>query len=168
MRITRSSIALLSVICGLGVCSEARAISITVLPSTQSISVGGSASVDLVISGLRNFASPSLGAFDLDLTYNLSVLSASSLTFGSFLDLGTFGSVQSFDISTPGLIHLDEVSLETSSDLNTFQPDTFTLSTLVFVGLTPGVSSIDFSFASLACPTRAGLRSAASLRAEVQ
>jgi hypothetical protein len=105
--------------------------------------------VDLVISGLGNLSPPSLAGFDFDLSYNPAILSAVSLTFGNFLDLGTLGSLQFSDLSTAGIIHLDEVSFESSTDLNATQPDTFTLATLNFTGLAPGLSSIDFTSASL-------------------
>ena len=106
----------------LALVSNARAqVTLSLVPTPQSIGVGDPASVDLVISGLGNLAAPSLGAFDVDLTYNPVVVSANPLTFGTLLDLGTLGSIQFSDLSTPGLIHLDEVSFETATDLNNFQ-----------------------------------------------
>jgi hypothetical protein len=44
---------------------------------------------------------------------------------------------------------LDEVSFESSTDLNNAQAGTFTLATLSFTGLAPGTSTIDFTLASL-------------------
>jgi hypothetical protein len=55
-------------------------------PDSQSISVGSSVSMYLVVSGLGNFASPSLGRFDFDLSYNPAILSAVSVSFGSHLN----------------------------------------------------------------------------------
>lgn len=54
--------------------SFAHAISLSIVPSPQSVGVGGSVSVDLTISGLGNFASPSLSTFDLDVTFNPAIL----------------------------------------------------------------------------------------------
>jgi hypothetical protein len=71
-------------------------------PASQATTVGGSVSMDLAVSGLNAFAAPGVGAFDVDLTYNPAVLSAVSFTFGSHLDLGVFGSIQSSNLSTPG------------------------------------------------------------------
>jgi hypothetical protein len=130
---------------GLFVASSTMAISISILPGSQNIDVAGNASVDLVISGLGNFTSPSLGAFDIDLTYNSAILSAHSLTLGNFLG----ASLQFFDISTPGMIHLEELSFVIPGDLNAAQPGTFTLATLIFRGLAPGASTIDFTSATL-------------------
>ncbi|MCI0540380.1 MAG: VPDSG-CTERM sorting domain-containing protein [Verrucomicrobiales bacterium] len=141
---------LLTGIAALGLALQAVAqISLSLQPSPQVINVGGVTSMDLVVSGLGNLSPPSLGAFDLDLSYNSAVLSAVSSTFGNFLDLGILGSLQFSDLSTAGVIHLGEISFESSSDLNDAQPDTFTLATLGFTGLAAGISSIDFTFASL-------------------
>ncbi|MCI0538409.1 MAG: cohesin domain-containing protein [Verrucomicrobiales bacterium] len=141
---------LLACIAALGVVSQAAAqINISLQPSPQIIGVGDPASMELVISGLGNFSSPSLGAFDFDLSYDPAILSAVSLTFGTFLSPGILGSLQFSDLTLAGLMHLDEVSFESPTDLNDAQPDTFTLATLGFTGLAPGISSIDFTFASL-------------------
>jgi hypothetical protein len=145
---------LLTGLAALGLASQAAAqINVSFQPTPEIINAGDPASLDLVISGLGNLSSPSLGAFDFDLSYNAAVLSAVSLSFGSFLDLGILGSIQFSDLSTPGLIHLDEISLETFGDLNDAQPDSFTLATLGFDSLAPGISTIDFVFASLADET---------------
>lgn len=122
---------------------------VTLEPTPQTISVGSPVSMDLVISGLGNFSAPSLGGFSFDLNYNPAVLSATSLSFGSQLDLGIFGSLRFSDLSTPGSIHLDEVSFESSGDLAANQPSSFTLATLGFTGIGPGISGIGFSFGSL-------------------
>jgi hypothetical protein len=126
---------------------------ISLSPASQSIGVGDSASMDIVISGLNAFAAPGVGAFDFDLTYNPSVLSALSVSFGNHLDLGIFGSFQSFDLSSPGAIHLDEVSLESTSDLLQNQPASFKLATLNFSGAGPGSSSVTFASAILSDAT---------------
>jgi len=137
-------------IVALGAISQAQAVvSLSLEPVLQSIGVGGPASVNLVISGLGNLASPSLGGFDIDLSYDPGVVFASSLTFGTLLDLGSSGSFRGSDISTPGLVHLDEVSFESADDLNAAQPDSFTLATLDFTGVGPGLSPLIFGNVSL-------------------
>jgi hypothetical protein len=69
-------------ILALGLPLRARAqITLTLQPSPQTINVGDPTSMDLVVSGLGNLSSPSLGAFDFDFTYNPTILSAVSLTF---------------------------------------------------------------------------------------
>jgi hypothetical protein len=141
---------LLTGIAAVGIASPALAnISLSLEPGPQTINVGDPAVMDLVVSGLGNHASPSLGAFSLDLSYNPAILSAVSLTFGNSLDLGVLGSLRFSDLSTAGAIHLEEVSLESSTDLNNAQASTFTLATLNFTSLAPGTSAIDFTSASL-------------------
>ena len=122
-------------------------------PSSQTISPGDTTSLDLVISGLGDHAPPSLGGFFFDLSYDPAILSPYSVGFGSHLDLGIFGSVRTSDISTPGTIHVDEISLETAADLEASQPSSFTLATLGFKGVGPGTSLIDITFGSLADET---------------
>jgi hypothetical protein len=145
----------------LGIASRAAAISISQQPSTQNIGVGGNAAVNIMVSGLGNLASPSVGAFDFHLSYDQTIVSASSVTFGTFLDLGAFGSIRSSDLSIPGSIQLDEVSLESAGALNAAQPDSFTLATLSFVGIAPGISPISFTSATLFDETGVGLANVA-------
>lgn len=128
--------------------SAVAAISISLEPTPQTINVGDPATMDLVVSGLGNLSAPSLGAFDFDLSYDAAIISAVSLTFGT--DLGTpLESSRFFTLAPAGAIHLDEVSFKSSSDLNSAQPDTFTLATVNFNGVAPGTSGIGFTFASL-------------------
>lgn len=133
---------LLTAILALGITHSAlAAVNVSVLPGSQTLSPGGSASVDLMISGLSG---TTLGGFFFDLQYDPTVLSASSVLFGDKLN-SVPGSPQQFsDISTPGLIHLDEVSFEDPGWLASHQPDTFSLATLSFSGLAEGTSPLDF------------------------
>lgn len=145
----RLAIILAAAVSAFGLASPAGAISIGLQPNASIISVGGNASVDIVISGLGAFSAPSLGAFSMELAYDPAIVTPNSALFGSFLDLGNFGSVQVFDLTSSGLIKLDEISLETPADLNASQPGTFTLATLGFTGVAPGVSPITFTLVDL-------------------
>jgi hypothetical protein len=122
-------------------------------PDSQSIGVGSPVSMDLVVSGLGDHASPSLGGFDFTLSYNLAVLSAASLSFGNYLNLGILGSLQNSDLSTPGIIHLDEISFESASALQANQPSSFTLATLGFSGAGGGISAVNVTSGSLSDET---------------
>lgn len=127
--------------------------------SSPSVSVGDSFDVDIVISGLDNGAAPSVGAFDIFLDYDDSVLVATSATFSSFLDGGVFfGSLQDTVFST-GQVNVAEISfLEGSLTqcffcvapfLDDIQPDTFTLFTLSFNAIGAGNSGLDFGFVDI-------------------
>ena len=86
---------------------------ISVVPPTQNAVVGDTVAVDLVASGLTAGGPPSLGAFDIDILYDPNILSVLAASFGvpGYLDLGVSGSIQSWDLSVPGVIRLSEVSL---------------------------------------------------------
>ncbi len=83
--------------------TPARAINIGFVPSSQSVLPGDSLSVDIFVSGL---GAEIVSAYDLDITYEPTILSAIGVTFGS--ELGFPSSLQSFDLTTSGLVDLIE------------------------------------------------------------
>jgi hypothetical protein len=117
-------------------------------PSSSVVPAGSTVQIELAISGLGLGTAPSLGVFDLDVTYDPSILSFDAVAFGDpglgdELDLGGFGSVTGFDSSAPGVINHFELSLDTPADLDNLQADAFTLSVFSFTALAPGFSSLD-------------------------
>ncbi len=136
--------------------SASAAISLSLEPSSQTIDLGGSASIDLVISGLGDHTSPSLGAFgffDFDLSYDAAILTAVSVSFGNHLDLGIAGSIRNSDLTTPGAVQLDELSLESEAALNAAQPSSFTRATLSFKGVGVGLGTVNITGGSLSDET---------------
>ena len=125
--------------------SSVQAATISIVPSSQTINVSETTAADLVISGLGNFTSPSLGGFDIDVTFDDSILSFNSETFGTLLG----ASIQGVDTSTPGVVSLFEVSLESVSTLDGLQPDSFLLATLMFDGIALGTSQLGFGYVLL-------------------
>ncbi len=86
----------------------------------------------------------------MDISYNQSVLSLSSVAFGDpiqgdQLDLFGFGSVKGIDNSLPGVVNLFELSLDFPGDLDTLQVSSFTLATLTFQTVSPGISPLTIS-----------------------
>ena len=71
--------------------NNASAISINIVPSTQTVQNGDAVSADVVISGLTS-ANEIVSAYELNIGYDASILDATSVTFGSYLD----------DLSFPG------------------------------------------------------------------
>ena len=138
-----------SVLAGLGVlCARpVWAIRIDFAPSDQVVQVGDALTVDLVISGLTA-AGEIVSAFDLDVIYDNFILSATGVTFG--LELGDpslpFEAQTSYDIATPGLVDLRELSLFSDDELAAQQGDDVFLATLSFAALSPGRSSLGFLF----------------------
>ena len=59
------------VLLGLLHMGAASAISLEAIPSSATISLGDSVDVEILIGGLGDGSAPSLGAYDIDLTYVL-------------------------------------------------------------------------------------------------
>ncbi|MFN0125186.1 MAG: cohesin domain-containing protein [Verrucomicrobiales bacterium] len=133
----------------LALAGSATAATVSFNPSSQTVGVGDTATVQLVVSGLGDGTSPSLGAWAVSFDYDPAVVSFSSATFGTGLDLGIFGSLQFLDGSVSGNVLLDEVSFEDSADLNAAQPDSFVLATINFTALAPGSSPLSLTLVDL-------------------
>ncbi len=122
---------------------SAGAVTLSLDPAFQQVGVGNNAVVDLNISGLGNFTSPSLGGFQLDLTYDSAILGFDSVAFGPYLgDEGAFEVDNLFDGSVAGSLVLNPTSFLSALELDALQPDTFTLATLTFSALAVGYSSL--------------------------
>ena len=133
------------------VANPAQAVTLSFGPTTQSVAPGGTAAVDINISGLGNFAAPSLGAFLVEVTFDSSILSFDSVSYGAFL--GDPADHVETDIITTvgsGSVSLDEFSFLFDFELDALQPADFTLATLKLsadaVGTSPlGYGAIDLS-----------------------
>lgn len=112
---------------------------LSLVPSSQTIS-GTEAQLNLVVSELGDFTAPSLGAFDVEIAYDDSILSLSSATFGTWL-----GQSMQTVTESAASVQLIEVSLEPTEFLNDLQPGNFLLATLLFKGVGMGTSAVDFS-----------------------
>ena len=114
------------------------------------IQSGSSVDIDLVISGLGPDVAPSLSTYDLDILFDSNHLSFSSATFGDSvlgnqLDLFDLeGNISDVDLSGAGVVNIYEVSLDFAADLNDFQADSFTLTTLTFDVLKTESSLLSF------------------------
>lgn len=134
----------LLVLLGIGVQANATVIGFS--PSNQNTSIGGSVSVDLVVSDLGDDI---LTGFDLSVLFDDSLLSFESFEFGtdcggfSCLDVLGLGSIQDAVDWGFGEVEVFELSFDFDEDLELFQPDSFVLGTFVFGGLEIGVSALD-------------------------
>lgn len=131
-----------------------QAIILAVTPSSQTVAAGSPSSVSLSIAGLGGAAA--LGGFDLDFSFNPSILSLRDVYFGDpgllgdQLDLAHSGAIicspgHDTSPSCPadlagGMINLLELSLDAPDALNAFQADSFILATFLFDTLSPGQS----------------------------
>lgn len=132
----------------LALASPARATTIFFSPSSLTATVGGDVFVDLEISGLGDGSAPSVGVFDLDITFSEAILSFQDLTWGSGLDVLGLGSLQAATLGI-GTVNLFELSFDSVIDLNALQPSAFTLATLRFLALGTGESGLGLSVNSL-------------------
>jgi hypothetical protein len=102
-------------------------------PASTFASTGDSISFDLVISGLGDFSPDSLGAFDISIGFDDSVLAFTGYSLGDFL--GEIALLEAIDASTGNLgnvVNVAEVSLLSALALDTLQPGEFILATLNF------------------------------------
>jgi len=127
----------------------AHAVGLGFAPSSQTVAVGDAVSVDVVISGLGAGLAPSLGAFDLDVTFDPLLLAPTGVTFGLFLGDPALGDALAAFVLAPGVVDLAEVSFLAPADLDALQPAAFTLATLTFATLAAGTSPLAFAQAVL-------------------
>ena len=126
----------------------ASAITLGFNPTSQSINMGTTTTVELIISGLGAGGAPSLGVFDIDVGYDPAVLGFNSATFGNKLDLYGLGDMQ-FVTPGAGTVNLYEVSFDSTTDLESLQADSFILATLEFDALSAGNSLLTLSVNAL-------------------
>jgi hypothetical protein len=123
-------------------------------PPAQLVAVGGSATVQLVISGLGNHAAPSLGDYDVLVVFDPNILASTSVTFGDpvlgdQLDLFGLGNLNGSQLMRPGSLRVFEISLDAAADLDSMQPASFTLATLDFHAIGEGTSTLSIQINSL-------------------
>ena len=120
--------------------SFTNAATISLLPSFQRIPLGSTAEVDAVVSGLP--VGTPLGGFDFTVAFDPAILSLLSVDFGPGLGNVSTTALATLDPSVPGLIRLIEVSLLVPSDLVPLQGSEFSIATLGFQGISPGISPL--------------------------
>lgn len=124
--------------------STAMAMSIGFQPSEQYVSPGSSLTVDIIASlGTGEI----VAAYDFDLSYNASYLTATGVTFGTMLGGPSFiDALTGFSITNAGLVDFWEVSLLSDSDLSTLQSpfSVITLATISFDATGDGTSPLQF------------------------
>lgn len=129
-------------------------------PSYQEVLVGTPVDVDLVISGLGDYREPSLGVFDLDITYDPTIIGFASYALGPYLGDILLGEAMDLSLGqiSPGLVNVYQLSLLYANEtvdpfyppgfppyLDDSQPSTFTLATLTFDTLDVGTSPLNIS-----------------------
>lgn len=130
----------------LALANHVGAVTLSLQPALQTASSGDIVSLDLVIDGLADTAPGALGAFDVDVIFDASVLTFQSYSLG--LGLGDTLLLEALDSSFGdiggGIIDLAETSLLSPGQLDPLQSSSFTLATLDFFvsSLLPGNSTV--------------------------
>lgn len=154
----RKSVSMLSaaVLLGVGLVPAADAFTLSVVPQSSTVNVGGTVSVDVVASDLAG-AAQTLGDYDLNLSFDSAVLSFSGIAFGTGLSVtGVPSLVQDYVVGT-GVVNPFESSFESVADLEALQPDAFTLFTITFNAIGAGTSSLALGVNALGNASGAGL-----------
>ena len=129
-------------------------------PSSSSVNVGGTVTVQVEIQGLQSDSpnGPSLGGYDFLFGYNPAILGDPVISFGdpilgdqlalevpSITCIGTAcGAASNFPLD------IGEVSLDSPSVLNADQASAFTLATITFTALGTGTTPLDLGGVLLA------------------
>lgn len=132
----------------------ARAISLNLVPAPQNTFLGNTVNVGVTISDLGDGAAPSLSTYDLDISFDDTVLDFSGVTFGdpSLGDqLALFGVSSLTETEEPsfGLVNIFELSFNSVDELDDSQADSFTLATLTFNTIATGTSPLGLSINAL-------------------
>lgn len=123
---------------------NASAIMIDIVPTSQTVQAGDAFDVNVVVSGL-SAANEIVSAYDFDISYDSSVLAATTVSFGQYLNLSNMlDSFQDVILTNPGIIDFAEVSLLFNNELAAQQPDSFLLASLSFQAVGVGISQLLF------------------------
>ncbi|MBC7002759.1 hypothetical protein BIZ37_09345 [Photobacterium sp. BZF1] len=128
--------------------AKANAIMISLETSDDTINVGEATAIDIIISDLGFGFTPSLSAFDIEISFDGSTLDLDSVTFGTDLDVFGLGSLQDSTISSNS-VSLYEISFDSDIDLDLSQPDSFSLGSLIFSGQQAGSAQLDIDILAL-------------------
>lgn len=150
MRIHRNRISSIAAAASAALCiaafaQPAAAVDIGFDPSAQDVELGGTAEVDIVFSDLGDEI---ISAYDLDITYDTSVLDAIGVVFTTALGEESFFEVfNDFDVSTPGLVDLAQLSLLPDAVLAAVQGSAdVVVATVLFDAVGVGTTGLAFSF----------------------
>jgi hypothetical protein len=113
---------------------------IVAVNSPTPVEAGSSFTVTVEASAFGDGTAPSLGAYDLTLSYDPLLLKLTGSLFGTALGA-------SIDAGTPvsGSVGMSQVSLEAPTVLDTSQPGAFTLFALTFESLGTGTSTLSLA-----------------------
>lgn len=141
--------------------NTANAISISFDPSVSVIDSGTSLDVDVLISDLGSFITPSLGSFALDVLFDETILAFNSAIYSDALGIA---GIDTDILTTSGIgsVNLDNYSYLLESELDALQDSSFVLATLNFTGISVGTSALDLFLVDIASAPGSDLTSSVS------
>jgi hypothetical protein len=126
--------------------TQAGAVSVTVHPLTTEVALGGTATLEIVVSDLGPDV---VGGYSLTLNHDPSALAPISIAFGAALgQVGVqqlFTPVPALPQATPGVIALTSVSLLSTGQLEALQSEPVILLMIQFEALEAGVALLSLS-----------------------
>jgi hypothetical protein len=120
--------------------AEAAAV-VSISPSSQNVAVGGTASIDIIVSGLTQ----SVGGFQFDLGFNNSFLSMGTRTLDPGAKMGVFDPLNDFSSGPGNFVYLANLSFPDEAALAASEGASFTLARVSFLGLADGLSALTLS-----------------------
>lgn len=129
--------------------TAAAQVTVSITPPSQTVHPGDPVVVTVAVSGLASGAAPSVGAFDLDVGFDGSLLQLTAVEIADALgDPGSGEAVAGSSAATDTTNAYGVSSLSVAA-LDARQTDTFTLVTLYFDALRPGTSPLSLQVAAL-------------------
>lgn len=132
---------------------SAFAITIGINPASQTVDSGANFTAALTISGLGDASSPSLGTYDIAVSYDPSIINFVGASYGDpvlgdQLDLSGFGTYTSTTTSTNS-VELFELSFDDAATLDALQSNAFTLANLSFNAQSVGSAALGINVIAL-------------------
>lgn len=139
----------LAVVLGMGLAAApAGAVSISLAPAAVAPLPGDSFAIELTVAGLGDGSAPSLGAFDVTLSFDPAAVAFTSVVFDD--RLGAIPAQAFADFAAgAGTLALASFSLLSPAALDALQPGAFRLATIVFEAVGAAPSTIGVASALL-------------------
>lgn len=121
--------------------APAAALSLSLAPAIATPAPGGSFAAELFVTGLGDGGAPSLGAFDITLSFDADAVAFTSVAFDGFL--GSIPAEASADaLLGAGTLSLAGFSILPEATLDALQPASFRLATIIFTATSAAPSTI--------------------------
>jgi hypothetical protein len=135
---------------GVGAVPAVNAVTLSLVPEQGTIQAGGTGLFDVVASGV-SASTGVIGAYDVSVTFDPSLVSWTSTTFGSGLDVNGLGDLQGSGLVAdhPQTLDTVENSFDSPADLEAKQPNSFVLFSFALQGIANGTSALTLSLGSL-------------------